>query len=82
MKNQITFTKADMKTLKQYEDNLRKATYHGYARNLTRMDIDKIVSIYVRTTSIPVHVNYSCGVCQLQILQRVGEIYFRTLGNE
>lgn len=62
--------------LKKYDKPLRQAYYHNYFTQVTNKQIQEIHNIYKEATGDLTPVNYACGGCQLNLLQRVGKIYF------
>lgn len=71
------FTKEDMKTLSQWEANMRTAIHSRYLRNIGRAAVQTIASIWAKRLGVAqVAVNDSCSACVLDLLQRVGRAYF------
>jgi hypothetical protein len=71
------FTKEDMKTLSQWEKNMRTAILSRYLRNVGKSAVQTIAEIWARKLGVAkVAVNDSCPACVLDLLQRVGRAYF------
>lgn len=69
-------TTEQFKKLEKYEDNLRKALRFSFVRGLTSGDMQQIADIYFELTGIRKKVNHSCASCRVELLKRVGKLYF------
>lgn len=77
------FTKEDMKTLSQWEANMRTAILSRYLRNVGKTAVQTIASIWAKRLGVAqVTVNDSCPACVLDLLQRVGRAYFEQVEAE
>ena len=74
-----TFTKEQLDTLKQYEDNFQRAVELNYYRNMTSKTLDAIADIYDAAVDKPYGRNWSCSHCILAFLQTLGKKYFADL---
>lgn len=79
----MKFTKEDMKTLSQWEGNMRTAIQSRYLRNVGKASVQIIAEIWARYLGVgKVAVNDSCPACVLDLLQRVGRAYFEQVEAE
>lgn len=66
--------------LGKYKDQLERALYHDYAYNLPRAVLDQFEKIYFEETGKDLRTNFSCSNCVLNLLKKVGKLYFETDG--
>lgn len=69
-------TNKDYKYLSQYEDRFYTATRSNFARNLSRSVLEEMNRIYENETGKTHNMNYNCGTCQLDLITRLGKIYY------
>lgn len=67
--------KKDMSTLKPYEDVMRTAIDTMTYRGLTNIDLTRLSGLYLEL--LDQRTNISCGTCVLDMLVRLGRLYFR-----
>lgn len=70
-------TKKDYKFLSQYEDRFYTATRSSFCRNLSRTVLEEMNRIYENETGKPHQMNFSCGNCQLDLVKRLGVIFYQ-----
>lgn len=70
------FTKEQLDFLKQFEDNLHRATYLKYYRGMGSKKLDEMKAVYDEATEGKYNANWSCSHCVLSFLQAVGKKYF------
>lgn len=70
------FTKEQLDFLKQFEENLHRATYLKYYRGMGSKKLDEMKAVYDEATEGKYNANWSCSHCVLSFLQAVGKKYF------
>lgn len=74
----ITLNKTDFNKLKPKESVMNKAYYHAYSPALSHSDLDMMADIYDKYHERRISRNYSCNVCQMNIIKGAAELYFNT----
>ena len=69
-------TKKQRATLKKYELNMQTALYSNYVRAMSAKAVDEVRVVYEEIIGKPYRVTNTCGACVLDLLKRVGQIYF------
>lgn len=72
----MKFTNEQMAKLSEWESNMRSAVRSGWARGIGSHATQEMASIYESATGRKHPVNVGCGPCILDLLQRVGRLYF------
>ena len=67
----------DYKYLTQFEDRFYTATRSSFCRNLSRTVLEEFLAIYERETGKTHQMNYSCGNCQLDLVKKLGIIFYQ-----
>lgn len=67
----------DYKYCLQYEDRFYTATRSNFCRNLSRTVLEELNAIYERETGKTHQINYSCGNCQLDLVKKLGIIFYQ-----
>lgn len=62
--------------LKEYEEQMRTALYSDYAVGLSIAGAKRIFTLYEKITGVKPMGTTSCGQCQLDILKRLGALYY------
>ena len=62
--------------LDKYKSYLESAYYCDYTRQLTRNDLNELISIYEEHLNSRFTENVNCGICVLNLLKRLGQDYF------
>lgn len=69
-------TKQEFKYLSQFEDNFYTATRSNFSRNISRTNLEKFSEIIEKETGKTTNTNYNCGVCCLNLIKKMAEIYY------
>lgn len=69
-------TKEEMAQLAPYESHLRNAVYSQYMITPGRTAIKLMDGIYHRVTGSPLRTDATCASCIMNVLTRLGRIYF------
>lgn len=72
----MKFSSEQMARLSQWESSMRSAVRSGWARGIGSRATLEVASIYEEATGQKHPVNVGCGPCILDLLQRVGRLYF------
>lgn len=75
----MTFTKEQLQQLKQYESHFNTALYQETLRSATRMETERIKTIYEAATGSKVTSSMTCGSCKLRFYKTVAKLYFADL---
>lgn len=75
----MTFTKEQLNTLSQWEENFRTAIRAQWARNPGRSALHVIWEIYTKATGDKRRFNDNCSTCILSLLHDCGELYYRDI---
>lgn len=70
------FTDEQMARLAQWEPSLRTAVRSGWARGIGSRATLEMAGIYEAATGEKHPVNVGCGPCILDLMKRVGSMYF------
>lgn len=73
------FTKEQIDALKFMEKDFHTVLDLKYKRNNTRAEMEKISSIYEEATHEKINKDWSCNVCQFNIVAKVGELYRKSV---
>lgn len=69
------FTEADYSALQPYEPHLQRGCYGHYYYALRRSDFNAMLDVY-RSLGYTQKMDYSCGMCILQLTTTLGKPYF------
>ena len=69
-------TKEEMAQLAPYESHLRNAVYSHFMITPGRTAIKLMDGIYHRVTGSPLRTDATCASCIMNVLTRLGRIYF------
>lgn len=69
-------TKKQKAVLAKYELNMQTALYSNYVRAMSAKAVEEVRAIYEDLIGQPFRVTSNCGACVLDLLKRVGQIYF------
>lgn len=67
----------DLQILQKYESWFHSAIYSDYIRALWKSDFDVLIPIYEKWTNIKVDTNFSCGKCKLNLIKKLGKLYYK-----
>lgn len=73
------FTKEQIEALKFMERDFHTVLDLKYKRNNTKAEMEKITSIYEEATHEKIYKDWSCNVCQYNIVAKVGELYRKSV---
>lgn len=69
------FTEADYSALQPYEEHLQRGVFGKYYYGLRRTDFNAMLDVY-RSLGYTQKMDYSCGMCILQLTTTLGKPYF------
>lgn len=69
-------TKEQLEYLKQFEVFFNSAINEGFSKPIATIHREKLAKIYTEITGIPYRINLSCPICTLELLKKIGKIYF------
>lgn len=75
----MTFTKEQLQQLKQYESHFNTSLYQETLRSATRLETERIKTIYESATGSIVTQSMSCGSCKLRFYKTVAKLYYADL---
>ena len=70
-------TKQEYLYLKTYSDRFYTATRSSFCRSLSRTVLEEMNRIYESETGKTHQINYNCGQCQLDLVKRLGIIFYQ-----
>ncbi len=72
----MKLTQEEFAAVAVYEQQIQTAVRSNYLRNVGRSGLAVLVPIYERATASKLSVNGNCAACILDLLKRIGAIYF------
>lgn len=69
-------TKQEFKYLSQFEDNFYTAIQSNFSRNISRSNLERFSEIIENETGKTINTNYNCGVCCLNLIKKMAELYY------
>lgn len=69
--------KENIEVLKKFETDMITAMLQNYSRPIPTSALMEIDRIYTEETGIVLNVNFSCSVCVLKLLKKMGKVYFK-----
>lgn len=76
-KTKNMLTKTEYNYLSKYKKQITQAYYHNYVTSVPpRSELEKMNEIASKYGMKDNSMNYGCSTCQLNLLKRVGKLYF------
>lgn len=74
--------KQNKKYLCDYTGDMITALFYSYIKNLPSSALREIERIYEDETGKSLNTNFTCGKCNLTLLQKTGKLYFSNYPEE
>ena len=72
----MIYTDEQFKELSEFEGNFFTALKGNYSRYIPKTKLERILAIYCEALNIRRTIDFTCPVCVVELLQKVGKMYY------